>query len=461
MKKGVDHYSLSNLQDLISSTLSERFVDNLWVVAEVAEIKINISGHCYLDLIEKRKESNDIAAKVRGIIWSKQARFLLPYFQSTTGSQLSDGMKILIKVKVEYNKLYGLSLIISDIDPSYTIGEVALKKALILKALKEEGVAEMNKELIFPIFPQRIAVISSEGAAGYTDFCNHLNGNSFGYSFNISLFPSVMQGKDTSSSIISSLNKIHQHVDEYDVVVIVRGGGSLSDLSWFDDYDIAYLLTQFPLPILTGIGHEKDISVCDMVAYKSLKTPTAAADFFIEIFSDIELYINTIGRRITQQSGKQISSLVSLIENYSLRVKPLIKRVLKEYSERVTRYILSIPPLTKVTLISNRNLISSIHREISFATKTKLESSERELTSIKNLTIEQINRVIIIKNDKLNSIEKELRLLCPESILKRGYSYTSKNGKIVKDIGALKQGDKVLTTLWNGSFESDISEINE
>jgi exodeoxyribonuclease VII large subunit len=319
----------------------------------------------------------------------------------------------------------------------------------------------MNKELIFPIFPQRIAVISSEGAAGYTDFCNHLNGNSFGYSFNISLFPSVMQGKDTSSSIISSLNKIHQHVDEYDVVVIVRGGGSLSDLSWFDDYDIAYLLTQFPLPILTGIGHEKDISVCDMVAYKSLKTPTAAADFFIEIFSDIELYINTIGRRITQQSGKQISSLVSLIENYSLRVKPLIKRVLKEYSERVTRYILSIPPLTKVTLISNRNLISSIHREISFATKTKLESSERELTSIKNLTIEQINRVIIIKNDKLNSIEKELRLLCPESILKRGYSYTSKNGKIVKDIGALKQGDKVLTTLWNGSFESDISEINE
>ena len=213
-------------------------------------LKKTHAGHCYLELIEKHPDEKNVRARVKAIIWSKRYRFLKSFFENITGESLKEGLKILVKTKVEYHEVYGLSLVISDIDPSFTIGEMALKRQMIIKRLEEEGVFPMNKEIDFPVVPQRIAIISSKNAAGYSDFINHLDGNSYGYVFYTALFETVMQGTETEQSVISALDKIADYSGLFDLVVIIRGGGSQTDLSWFDSYNIAYHVTQFPLPVL-------------------------------------------------------------------------------------------------------------------------------------------------------------------------------------------------------------------
>jgi len=274
--------SLTELQLIIRDYLYLALPGIYWVIAEISELKENYAGHCYLELIEKHPDEKNIRARVKAIIWSNRYRFLKAFFENSTGESLREGLKILVKTKVEYNELYGLSLIISDIDPAFTIGDMAMKRQQIINKLEQEGVFSMNKELDFPIVPQRIAIISSKNAAGYSDFINHLRGNSVGYVFYSALIETSMQGTETEQGVISALDKIALNAHLFDLTVIIRGGGSQTDLSWFDNYNIAYHVTQFPLPVITGIGHDKDISVTDMVAYRSLKTPTAVADFLID-----------------------------------------------------------------------------------------------------------------------------------------------------------------------------------
>ena len=209
---------------------------------------------------EKQPDDKNIRARARAVIWSNRYRFLKPFFENVAGESLREGLKVLVKVRVEYHEIYGLSLVISDIDPSFTLGDLAVKRQMILKKLEEDGVLNMNRELEFPLFPQRIAVISSRSAAGYTDFIKHIGENSYGYVFYTALFEAAMQGTETETSIIEALDRIAEKIELFDVIVIIRGGGSQTDLSWFDNYSIAYYITQFPLPVLTGIGHEKDLS---------------------------------------------------------------------------------------------------------------------------------------------------------------------------------------------------------
>jgi exodeoxyribonuclease VII large subunit len=280
--------SLTQLQLIIRDSLYIALPDMYWVIAEISEIKENAAGHCYLELIEKHPDEKNIRAKAKAIIWSRRYRFLKSFFENVTGESIKEGLKILVKTKVEYHELYGLSLIVSDIDPAFTIGEMALKRQQTINRLEHEGVFSMNKDLDFPIVPQRIAIISSKNAAGYSDFVNQLTGNSFGYVFYTELIETIMQGTETEQGVINALDKIAENSHLFDLVIIIRGGGSQSDLSWFDSYNIAYHVTQFPLPVVTGIGHDKDMSVTDMVANRSLKTPTAVADFLIECMADTE-----------------------------------------------------------------------------------------------------------------------------------------------------------------------------
>jgi len=270
--------SLTELQLIIKDSLYLALPDMYWVVAEISEIKENYNGHCYLELVEKHPDEISIRSRVKAVIWSSRYRFIKSFFENSAGESLRDGLKILIRVKIEYHEIYGLSLVINDIDPAFTIGEMALKRQQILKKLEDEGVITMNRDLDFPVVPQRIAVISSANAAGYTDFMKHLKENSFGYVFYTALIETPMQGRETESGLIKALERIASHLDKFDLAVIIRGGGSQTDLSWFDNYNIAYYITQFPLPVITGIGHEKDLSVTDIVAHRSLKTPTAVAD---------------------------------------------------------------------------------------------------------------------------------------------------------------------------------------
>jgi exodeoxyribonuclease VII large subunit len=268
---------LSELNGMVRQVLTEAFPTKLWVVAEISELKTQRSGHCYLVLIEKDTFTDKVVAQARATIWSYIYRILKPYFETTTGQVLIEGLKVLVQVTVEFHELYGYSLNIQDIDPTYTLGDLARRKTDIINKLTREGVIDMNKGLDFPLVPQRIAVISSETAAGYQDFTNHLNTNQGGYVFYTKLFSALMQGPQTEVSVIRALERIYEYEDLFDVVVIIRGGGSQFDLSCFDNYNIAFHVAQFPLPVITGIGHEKDNSVVDLVAHTRLKTPTAVA----------------------------------------------------------------------------------------------------------------------------------------------------------------------------------------
>ncbi len=404
--------SLTELQLVIKDSLYLALPDLYWVTAEISEIKENYNGHCYLELVEKHPDEVIIRSRVRAVIWNSRYRFIKSFFENSAGESLREGLKVLIRVKIEYHEIYGLSLVVNDIDPAFTIGEVALKRQQILKRLGEEGVITMNRDIEFPTLPQRIAVISSASAAGYTDFMNHLKGNGFGYVFYTSLFETPMQGKELENGIIKALEKISIHSGEFDLAVIIRGGGSQTDLSWFDNYNVAFYVTQFPLPVITGIGHDKDLSVTDIVAHRSLKTPTAVADFLIECMISAENHLTDLGSEIAYRSRHMIEEGKSRIETARLRIIPVSRNMI---------------------LLNNNAIIR----------KTEI------LTSLsKNSLGFLINRVA--------GFENSLKILDPANVLKRGFTITSINGKIIKESNILKKDDIIDTRFSDGSINSKV-----
>ena len=273
--------SLSGLNRMVRAAIEEQLPLRYWVTGELSEVRATSVGHCYIELIERDEATGEISAKARGTIWSRVYSLLRPYFLEQTGRDFSVGLKVLLQVSVNFHEVYGFSLDVCDIEPAYTIGDMARQRMLIVQRLTDEGVINLNKELSFPLLPKRVAVISSASAAGYGDFCDQLNGNLYGFNFKVGLFQSPMQGSKVEEGIISALNAIAREADEWDVVVIIRGGGATSDLSCFDTYDLANNCAQFPLPIVTGIGHQRDDTLLDIVAHTRVKTPTAAAELLI------------------------------------------------------------------------------------------------------------------------------------------------------------------------------------
>lgn len=273
--------SLSSLNGMVRSAIEQQLPMRYWVTGELSEVRATSVGHCYIELIERNEVTGEISAKARGTIWSRVYSLLRPYFLEQTGRDFSVGLKVLLQVSVNFHEVYGFSLDVCDIEPAYTIGDMARQRLLIVQRLTDEGVIDLNKELSFPLLPKRIAVISSASAAGYGDFCDQLNGNPYGFTFKVELFPSPMQGNKVEEGIISALDAIARDTEEWDVVVIIRGGGATSDLSCFDTYDLANNCAQFPLPIVTGIGHQRDDTLLDIVAHTRVKTPTAAAELLI------------------------------------------------------------------------------------------------------------------------------------------------------------------------------------
>ncbi|MBE6302521.1 MAG: exodeoxyribonuclease VII large subunit [Bacteroidales bacterium] len=273
--------SLAALNAMVRSAIEQQLPMRYWVTGELSEVRATSVGHCYIELIERNEATGEISAKARGTIWSRVYSLLRPYFLEQTGRDFSVGLKVLLQVSVNFHEVYGFSLDVCDIEPAYTIGDMARQRLLIVQRLTDEGVIDLNKELPFPLLPKRIAVISSASAAGYGDFCDQLNGNPYGFTFRVELFPSPMQGSRVEEGIISALDAIARDTEEWDVVVIIRGGGATSDLSCFDTYDLANNCAQFPLPIVTGIGHQRDDTLLDIVAHTRVKTPTAAAELLI------------------------------------------------------------------------------------------------------------------------------------------------------------------------------------
>ena len=449
--------TLTELQLIIKDSLYLALPDFYWLVAEISEIKENYAGHCYLELVEKHTDDRNVRARARAIIWNTRYRLLKSLFENVTGESLKTGIKILIRVKIDYNEIYGLSLIVSDIDPSYTVGEMAIKRQLILKRLEEEGVITMNKEHEFPFVPQRIAVISSATAAGWSDFSRHLRENHHGYVFYTALFEAVMQGAESERSILGAFERIAENISHFDLVAIIRGGGSQSDLSWFDNYNIAYYVTQFPIPVLTGIGHEKDVSVTDIVALKALRTPTAVADFLINSIAEAEIRLTELGNRIADKSRSIISGYRDITAVFLSKLKPVAKLAIADQKEMLSNRIMGIlnigkEYLTKAGFIPE-NLKSRL--KISAASfvlskKTYLEKSNLDLMNYSVKTIES-------QKTKLTALENSLGILNPVNVLKRGYTLTSINGIIIRSIQDAKKDDILETRLFDGKIKSRIT----
>ena len=310
-------YSLNNLvREAVSDALPARY----WVTGELSEVREAVNGHCYIELVQRDEATNELVAKARGTIWARIYSLLRPYFLEQTGHAFAQGLKVLLQVSVNFHELYGYTLDVCDIEPAYTIGDMACKRQLVIKQLTEEGVIGLNKELQFPLLPQKVAVISSSTAAGYGDFCDQLHNNGYGFVFYTKLFPAPMQGSGVEQGVIDALDRIARDLDFWDVVVIIRGGGAVSELSCFDTYELANNCAQFPLPIVTGIGHRRDESVLDIVAHTSAKTPTAAAELLIHAMlaqaqwlADVQQGVVAAVRGRVDEEKRRLQSLVQRI----------------------------------------------------------------------------------------------------------------------------------------------------
>jgi len=314
-----DYIDLFEFQTRLKQGIESLFPDRIWIKAEVSAVKARSGGHCYLEL--SQSEDAGLVAKANAIIWSSKYRFIAPYFESVTGSPLQEGMVVLVEVQATYSQLYGFSLIINDIDPEFTVGAKELERQRTIERLQKEGLMDLQKELALPRLPYDIAVISAEDAAGYRDFMRHTGENQYGFRFNFELYPALMQGADCPASVIAALDAVLDSGRDYDAVLILRGGGSKLDLSCFDDYEMAAVIAQYPLPVLTAIGHDQDFHVCDMVAHEYVKTPTALADLLLEMYEDEDAALTAFQTRIKLAFVNRLSLMESAVDRLEARIK--------------------------------------------------------------------------------------------------------------------------------------------
>lgn len=411
----MDALSLYDLNALVRRSLEQCLPDEYWVQAELSEVRVHpATGHCYVEFVQKDLRSNNLVAKARGVIWNNVFRLLRPYFEESTGQVFTAGIKVLVQVSVGFHELYGFSLTVHDIDPTYTLGDMARRRREILKQLEEEGVLTLNKELPMPELPRRVAVISSATAAGYGDFCHQLTNNPRGYYFHTELFAAAMQGDRVEESMLAALDSINSRADAFDVVVIIRGGGATSDLSCFDTYLLAAACAQFPLPIITGIGHERDDTVLDSVAHARVKTPTAAAEYLIA--------------RMDEAADRLNDLAVRLYEGVTARLK------------------------------WERNRLQQCRNRIPTASVRRVSSAKLELLTARKDLHRSVEAVFARHRHKLELLKQRLADASPDKLLARGYSITLKDGKAVKDAALLSPGDRLVTRLYRGEVQSVVNQ---
>ena len=451
-----EHITLYELNKVVKTVLKNNLSQFYWVIGEISELKINSNGHCYLELVEKDEGTDTLSAKARAIIWASAFRMLQPYFETTTGLKLASGIKILVKASVEFHELYGYSLVISDIDPNYTIGELARKKQEAINRLVKEGVIDMNKALHFPVLPRRVAVISSETAAGYGDFIAQLNNNPENYRFYIKLFPAYMQGEDAEQSIIAALEKIYVYEKFFDIVVIIRGGGSQADLSCFNNYWLAYNITQFPLPVLTGIGHEQDESVVDIVAHTRLKTPTAVAEFLISKFQDADDYVSDLNYKIVNITREYIDKEKRRISKSLLMLAPTVTRIISVNNNRLNIKYIDILNAAKKAVSGGFLKIDLLANNIRALTKESIIKNIRTCDFLLKIIESSASNYLSNKRYQLEILGKKNHYLDPKNILKLGYSITYHNKSNIRIASELKKDDIIETVLYKGKVASKV-----
>lgn len=407
-------FTLYSLNNMVRQAVSEGLPSRYWVTGELSEVREASNGHCYVELVQRDEVTQELVAKARGTIWSRIYSLLRPYFLEQTGEPFAAGLKVLLQVSVGFHELYGYTLDVCDIEPAYTVGDMARQRMLVIKRLTDEGVIDLNKELPFPLLPQRVAVISSATAAGYGDFCDQLASNRYGFVFYPHLFQSPMQGSGVEQGVISALDRIAADIDMWDVVVIIRGGGATSELSCFDTYDLANNCAQFPLPIITGIGHQRDESVLDMVAHTRAKTPTAAAELLIHAMLEQETYMTNMMQGVVQGVQQRMDA-------EQQRLQGLLGRM----------------PMATALYLQGE--------------KMRLQTSLQTVFSSAQMLIKE-------QQHRLDVCNAALEAASPERILSLGYSITRVNGRVVRSIDDVVPGDEVTTEVAGGEFTSTVKD---
>ena len=388
--------------------------DEYWVEAELSECREN-RGHCYMELIQKDELSATPVAKASAKCWASKWLMVRPYFERITGQRLVVGMKVLLKVYAQFHEAYGFSWIVTDIDPTYTLGDMARKRQEIINQLKAEGVFDLQKELSLSLFCQRIAVISSETAAGYGDFCHQLADNPYDFKFHIQLFPATMQGDGIERSIIEALNSINAVCENFDAVVIIRGGGATSDMTGFDTLVLAENVANFPIPIITGIGHDRDESILDMVSHTRVKTPTATAAFLID-------HLKTV-----------LDQLTTLSE--------------------------AIPRLFSVVRTRQEARLDNLYQRILMRVQQRAVTSKADIRNLEQGLLTALQRRLTSEHHRLEMLEEKVCSLDPTLLLKRGYTITLFNGKAVRDPQVLHPGDEIETRMEKGTIYSKFKNV--
>ncbi|MDD3968730.1 MAG: exodeoxyribonuclease VII large subunit [Proteiniphilum sp.] len=410
-----DSYSLSELNRRVKDVLRDHLPETYWLRAETSDVRRNQNGHCYLEFVEKDADKQHIVARARGMIWSNVFQMLSAYFEAETGQSFTSGLNVLVRVSVDFHELYGFSLTVVDIEPSFTLGEIARNRQQVLRQLQEEGVLTLNRELELPELTLCIAVISSPTAAGYGDFCDQLARNSGGFAFQTRLFPAIMQGERSESSIIAALEKVYGYSHLFDAVAIIRGGGATSDLNCFDSYALAVNVAQFPLPVVSGIGHERDVTVLDHVAHTRAKTPTAVAEFFIGHITQTATELADLGERLIGQTRSLLQEEVS-----QLRL---------------------------------------LTREAVHLSSLLLQKETALVQKISDRMRHQLNQRMQEQRHQVESTEQYIRMVSPVNVLKRGYTLTTRQGRIISSLKSLSPDDVIETHFRDGVATSVVRNV--
>lgn len=432
MTKALTLYELNNL---VAGVISADLPDEYWVEAEVAEVR-EVKGHCYMELVQKDPCSNTPVARASAKCWRTTWTLVRSGFERVAGQRLHPGMKVMLRVYADFHEAYGFAWIVTDVNPEYTMGDLARRRKEIVETLKSEGVFGLQKELSIPMFAQRVAVVSSDGAAGYGDFCKHLAGNDCGFKFIVRLFPAVMQGEAVEHSVIAALDGIYACADDFDVVVIIRGGGATSDLSGFDTLALAENVANFPLPIVTGIGHERDESVLDLVSCVSVKTPTAAAALLVDNLRMVAARLERAAQSVSRCAVRRMDGERLRLERLSASMSSLFAVVRTRQDARLDRM---------------SSLVSSMVARRLTDARSALEHADRRCAV-------SVDRMLTSERHRLAMLAQRTAALDPVRLLSRGYSITTFAGHVVRDASALKDGDVVETRVANGTLRSVVKK---
>ena len=443
--------------EIANSIRTNPVLQSRWVIAELSDVSER-GGHCYMELVEKDDRGVTIA-RLRGTIWANNFAYKIkPKFEQITGQKFKSGLKVMLFGSASFHEQYGLSFNITDVDPSFTIGDMERIRREIIETLTREGVVNYNRMLQMPRVPQRIAIISAKGAAGYGDFMNQLQSNPVGFKFYTHLFEATMQGETTSNSVIKALNDIEMTIDLWDCVVIIRGGGATSDLNGFDNLELARRVATFALPVVVGIGHERDRTVLDDIANVRVKTPTAAAEWLImcaqQTLDQALALANQVARYVkarTSGASKQLSHIEGTI--------PIIaKQQIIKSKSNLAAIASALPYMTKNKILSANRTIDAIARDVQHSAIGKISAAQTYLKTMSDALANAAPKAIANQDKRLKALENIVEALSPQKTLKRGFSLTKVNGKTVKSIDQLADNDVITTYLADGEITSVVNK---